>query len=175
MPHPSLVVHSRADPRTSRFRSHFLTAMDHAILPPFITILTDGGKAGLELAIWSNLLIVQVRPWEVRWFMQQISDGIRSRAHPQYVLSPVKVLRMMMSIPSYQSFPIGPPNTSRCLCVLFHYLDDSCVWGMFLSHASQTEPDVQVNHVRIWLKYRFWFRKPCKSQNILEEFKNKIK
>lgn len=40
----------------------FLAAMDHAILPPFITTLTDGGNAGLDLAIWSNLLIVQMRP-----------------------------------------------------------------------------------------------------------------
>lgn len=154
-------------------------SMDHANLPPFITILIDGGNTGLELVIWSNLLIVQMRPWEIRWFMQQISGDGQTRDHTQYVLSPVKMLRTMMSaVPSYQSYPTETPprphahthkQTSMCLILLhWRFL---CMGECF----SQTELDIQVNHVGIWLKYRFWFRKPCKFQNILEEFKNKIK
>lgn len=111
-------------------------SMDHANLPPFINILTDGGNAGLELAIWSNLLIVQMRPWEVRWFMQQVSGDVQTKPHTQYVLSPVKVLRTMMSVPSYQSYH-RTPHTSRPLCVLFYYTDDSCAWGVFFSDRTR--------------------------------------
>lgn len=106
-------------------------SMDHANLPPFITILTDGGNTGLELAIWSNLLIVQMRPWEVRWFMQQVSGDVQTRLHTQYVLSPVKVLRTIVSVHSYQSYLQDPPHKQTSMCLILLHWWFLCMGSVF--------------------------------------------
>ena len=167
----------RFDPRIVGFQSYALNC--HIILPPFFTMSTDRGNAGWELTIWSNLFhcLNKGTDMEVRWLMPQIivkprPEPTRSLLSAQWWCSGWWCQYLHIDNELFYRWPL---HTRRALNVLFYYHDYSYECEVLYSHASQTEPEWTSESCGDLLKYRFWVRKTRESQNIFDEFKNKIK
>lgn len=78
-----------------------------------------------------------------------------------------------ISIVSYHI--TGPLTQEELLTSYFITMTIPMNVKCFIVRLLGQNQNVQVNHVGILLKYRFWLRKIRESQNIFDEFKNKIK